>query len=178
MRYFILTFIGDDEPGFVRSIAEVIANGEGNWLKSRMSQLDGKFAGLARISVQEDKLASLKEALVTFSENKFALNIEDVEKSATAELNKYRLSILGNDRPGIVHEVTATLASHQINLLEMSSNVSPAAMTGAPMFSCDAIVEVATELDISAVDSQLTEIADELGVDIQFDELSNSDEAL
>ena len=46
------------------------------------------------------------------------------------------------------------------------------------MFSCDAIVEVATELDISAVDSQLTEIADELGVDIQFDELSNSDEAL
>ncbi len=178
MRYFILTFIGDDEPGFVRSIAEVIAKGEGNWLKSRMSQLDGKFAGLARISVEEDKLASLKAALVTFSENKFALNIEDVEKSATAELNKYQLSILGNDRPGIVHEVTATLASHQINLLEMSSNVSPAAMTGAPMFSCEAIVEVATELDISAVDRQLTEIADQLGVDIQFDELNNSDEAL
>lgn len=178
MRYFILTFIGDDEPGFVRSIAEVIAKGEGSWLKSRMSQLDGKFAGLARISVSDDKLEPLKKALIDFSENKFSLNIEDVAESATADLKKYLLSILGHDRPGIVHEVTTTLASHQINLLEMSSNVSPAAMTGTPMFSCEAIVEVATELDISAIDRQLTEIADELGVDIQFDELSNSDEAL
>ncbi len=174
MRYFILTFIGDDQPGFVQSIAKVIADWEGNWLESRMSQLEGKFAGLARIGVSEDKAEPLKLALLSLAENKFILSIEDVAESATRDLQKYQLSILGPDRPGIVHEVTSTLARHQINLLEMSSNVAAAAMTGIPMFSAEATVEVTGEVDISALDDQLADIATELAVDILFNEIRES----
>ncbi len=174
MHYFILTFIGNDQPGFVQSIARVIADGHGNWLESRMSQLEGKFAGLARIGVSEDKAEPLKLALLSLSENKFTLSIEDVAESATVDLQKYQLSILGPDRPGIVHEVTSTLASHQINLLEMSSNVAAAAMTGIPMFSAEATVEVTDQVDITIIDNRLSDIAAELGVDILFLELKDS----
>ena len=133
MHYFILTFIGDDQPGFVQSIAEVISDWEGNWLESRMSQLEGKFAGLARIGVSVENTEPLKLALYNLSENKFTLSIEDVNESVTGELQKYQLSILGHDRPGIVHEVTRTLAKHHINVMEMSSNIIAAAMTGIPL---------------------------------------------
>ncbi|MCZ6503662.1 MAG: ACT domain-containing protein [Gammaproteobacteria bacterium] len=174
MRYFILTFIGDDHPGFVQSIAKVIADGEGNWLESRMSQLEGKFAGLARIGVSEDKAEQLKLALFSLAENRFTLSMEDVDESATGDLQKYQLSILGPDRAGIVHEVTSTLARYQINLLEMSSNVAAAAMTGIPMFSAEATVEVTDQVDIAAIDNQLSDIAAELGVDILFTEIKGS----
>ena len=172
MHYFIVTFIGDDQPGFVQSIAAVVSDHDGAWLESRMSQLEGKFAGLARIGVSKDSALLLKQALLDLSENEFTLSIEDVAESGAAGKQRYQLSILGHDRPGIVHEVTGTLAREQINLLEMSSNVVSAAMTGTPMFSADATVEVTVEVDITAIDNQLSEIAAELGVDILLSELT------
>jgi glycine cleavage system regulatory protein len=175
MHYFILTFIGDDQPGFVQSIAEVISDWEGNWLESRMSQLEGKFAGLARIGVSVENTEQLKLALYNLSENKFTLSIEDVNESVTGELQKYQLSILGHDRPGIVHEVTSTLAKHHINLLEMSSNIIAAAMTGIPMFNAEVTVEVNKQADIEAIDNQLADIATELGLDIMFSEMKDSE---
>jgi glycine cleavage system regulatory protein len=175
MRYFILTFIGDDQPGFVESIAEVISNWQGNWLESRMSQLEGKFAGLARIGVGSENVEQLKLALFNLSENKFTLSIEDAIESVTGDLQQYRLNILGHDRPGIVHEVTRTLASHHINLLEMTSNISAAAMTGIPMFSADVTVEINNQADIEVIDNQLSDIATELGLDIMLSEMGDSE---
>ena len=174
MHYFILTFIGDDQPGFVQSIAEVISDWEGNWLESRMSQLEGKFAGLARIGVVGENVEQLKLALFNLSEDRFTLSIEDVAASVTGELQQYHLNILGHDRPGIVHEVTRTLARHHINLLEMSSNIIAAAMTGIPMFSADVTVEINKQADIEVIDNQLSDIATELGLDILLSEMGDS----
>jgi glycine cleavage system regulatory protein len=176
MHYFILTFIGDDQPGFVESIAEVISEWEGNWLESRMSQLEGKFAGLARIGVGSENVEQLKLALFNLSENKFTLSIEDAIESVTGDLQQYRLNILGHDRPGIVHEVTRTLARHHINLLEMTSNISAAAMTGIPMFSADVTVEISNQADIEVIDNQLSDIATELGLDIMLSEVGDSEQ--
>ncbi|MBT6570211.1 MAG: glycine cleavage system protein R, partial [Gammaproteobacteria bacterium] len=36
MRFFILSFIGDDRPGFVHEITDVVSRYEGSWLESRM----------------------------------------------------------------------------------------------------------------------------------------------
>jgi glycine cleavage system regulatory protein len=175
MHYFILTFIGDDQPGFVESIAEVISIWQGNWLESRMSQLEGKFAGLARIGVGSENVEQLKLALFNLSENKFTLSIEDAIESVTGDLQQYRLNILGHDRPGIVHEVTRTLARHHINLLEMTSNISAAAMTGVPMFSADVTVEISNQANIEVIDNQLSDIATELGLDIMLSEMGDSE---
>ena len=49
--YLILTIIGEDKPGIVESLAEVIADHSGNWLESSMSHLAGKFAGILRVGV-------------------------------------------------------------------------------------------------------------------------------
>ena len=52
---YVITFIGDDRPGLVEALAKVISGHDGNWLESRLSQLDSKFAGIIRVSRQMTK---------------------------------------------------------------------------------------------------------------------------
>lgn len=169
MRYLVLTFVGDDRPGFVQDIAGVIADGGGSWVESRMCQLEGKFAGLARISVSDEQFESLKNALIEFPEHRFTLNVEELEETARQVVRRYDLDIIGHDRPGILREVTTALARNTVNLLEVTSNVLPATMTGIPMFSCKAIIEVGEDTDLGLIDEQLADIAGELGIDIRID---------
>ena len=170
MDNFILTFIGDDRPGYVNEIAEVVRQNHGNWLESRMVKLEGKFAGLVRIEAPTNKIKVLKQALVDLAHNEFSLSLEDLNESAPNDNLKYELDILGNDRPGIIHEISLALSEHGINLIEVSSNVSPAPMSGLPMFSCYAVVEISPALELDAVDEQLTAIADSLGLEIRLEQ--------
>ena len=59
----VLTVIADDKPGLVESLAQTIASNSGNWLESSMSQLAGKFAGILRVSVADDRVEKLIEEL-------------------------------------------------------------------------------------------------------------------
>ncbi|MFP6809127.1 MAG: ACT domain-containing protein [Pseudomonadales bacterium] len=169
MNHFILTFIGDDRPGYVNEIAEVIKQHQGNWLESRMVKLGGKFAGLARIAAPAEAIGNLKQALAELAQDQFTLGIEDLEEAELNKNLKYELDILGNDKQGIIQEISLALAEHDINLIEVSSNVSPAPMTGIPMFSCTALVEVSPDADLDAVDEQLMKIADDLGLEIRLE---------
>jgi len=170
MRFFILSFIGDDRPGFVHEITEVVSRCEGNWLESRMIRLGGKFAGLARVSAASEQAAVLESELSSLAQGRFSLIIKAAETHASLETKQYTLDILGNDRPGILNEITRALVEHGINLIEVSSSVAPAAMSGVPMFSCSANIEVEPSLSMVVVDEQLSEIADELAIDILLEE--------
>ena len=57
--YLVLTAIGDDRPGLVESLSQVITENSGNWLESSMSQLAGKFAGILRVSVSDEDAESV-----------------------------------------------------------------------------------------------------------------------
>ena len=59
----VLTVIADDKPGLVESLSQTIAANSGNWLESSMSQLAGKFAGILRVSVADDRVNQLIEEL-------------------------------------------------------------------------------------------------------------------
>ena len=61
--YLVLTAIGEDKPGLVESLARIISDNSGNWLESSMSQLAGKFAGILRVSVNDNNADKLIHAL-------------------------------------------------------------------------------------------------------------------
>lgn len=168
LRSFILTFIDDDRPGLVQEIADIVTQHSGNWLTSRMTQLDGKFAGLARIDAPDANAESLCSALQGFAADRFILSIEQIDAQQTPITERYELDIVGNDRPGIIHEVTRALANQQLNVVDLSSDLTRAAMSGMPLFSCIAAIEVAQQLDLDTLQTQLTTIATDLDLDIQF----------
>ena len=168
MREFIISFIGDDQPGFISAISEIIANNNGSWLESRMSQLAGKFAGIVRISVSAEKLQALQAALRELANDQFSLLIENVDDPADTGDQQFLINVLGHDRAGIVSQVTSLLAAQGVNVLEMATDIAPAAMTGQKMFGCEAKVAVAGDIDMGLLEDQLAAAGDELGVDIEL----------
>ena len=94
-KRLVLSFIATDEPGQVERITEAVAKSGGNWLDSRMAHLAEKFAGVARISVPDDKAAALEGALAALRDDGFHLIVETSGKTQPADGQVLVLSHLG-----------------------------------------------------------------------------------
>lgn len=167
----VFTFIGADKPGLIEQISLTVSSHDGNWLESRMSQLAGQFAGIARISIDDTKANKLIDALQKLSNKDLTLTVTQGNASTLAIATQQRqLSIVGYDRAGIVREVSSALASRRINVCEMSSNITSAPMTGESMFEANATIEVPLTLDIGELIDKLDDIASDLTIDIHLDD--------
>src|SRR3954470_15457720 len=111
-RALVMTVIGKDRPGLVESVAGLVAEHGGNWLESRMSRLGGHFAGILRVEVPPERDNELKTALEGLTS--LGLKVVVHPDQPKPEPQKARLSILeivGQDRPGIVRQISNALAS-------------------------------------------------------------------
>lgn len=163
----VLTVIGDDKPGLVESLASVIADNNGNWLESSMSQLAGKFAGILRVSVSKDNADALVQALEGLSDE-LKLVIEQVDSAADLETPQIvELSLVGNDRPGIVREISHALAVLAVNVEQLSTECEPAPMSGDLLFRTRATLKVPQELQLDDLQTELERLADDLIVEIK-----------
>ena len=61
----VLTVIGDDKPGLVEQLSDLVLAAGANWEESRMARLAGKFAGLLRVSVDAERADALAARLTT-----------------------------------------------------------------------------------------------------------------
>ena len=163
----VFTFLGLDRPGLVERLADVVADHQGNWLESRMTQLAGQFAGIARVTVPESEVDELSNALLSLNIEGLTINIQAGQSSpAGAKPKMCKLHILGNDRPGIVREVSRALKQQQINVVEMSSNITSAAMSGDALFEAHVSAEIPLGCDIDELEDSLDTIAEQLSIDI------------
>jgi glycine cleavage system regulatory protein len=168
-KSLIVSFMGDDRPGIVQVIADVVARHGGSWQESRMSRLGGYFSGTARILINPDCLESLDQGLQALEGLTFIIR-PVIQESSDKPTQKMKLDIVGPDRPGILQDVTSQLVGHGINVVEMETEVSPASMSGELNFIADALVEVPNEIDVESLDKQLNAVARSLGVDILLEE--------
>ncbi len=166
----VFTFIGNDKPGLVEKLSNTVSEQGGNWLESRMSQLAGHFAGIARVQISTDKAQALRTALENLSGDDLSVNLEDSNSQLDTSGHKsIKLSLLGNDRPGIVKELSSALAALHINVCEMNTGVTSAPMSAEPLFSASAEIQVPETLDIGELDEKLEAIANQLDVDINLE---------
>jgi glycine cleavage system regulatory protein len=161
----IFTFIGDDRPGIVEKIAGVVERHDANWLESRLSQLSGKFAGIIQVEIPTDRIEALTLELGNLAGLTVVAEHSPPQEAATATHN---LSLIGLDRPGIIRDISAALAAQNINVLELSTRIVRAAMTGEPMFEAQAIVAYASDSDLDELSGELDRISTDLGVDIDL----------
>ena len=166
----VFTFIGKDKPGLVEKLATTVADHQGNWLESRMNHLAGQFAGITRVQVANEHADALLAALQALNGSELTVEIIADAGAHQSASGLLRLSIIGNDRPGIVREVSRALAARHISVYEMETNVVSAPMTAEPLFDASALIQCPDDLDYEALDEQLAEISDQLGVDISLDD--------
>lgn len=165
--HLIVTLIGDDRPGLVDSLARTVAAHGGNWLESNMSQLAGKFAGILRVSVGEEQADALVADLRALEG--IRVIVERGTPAPQSESTRLlHLSLVGNDRPGIVREVFQALAEQQINVEALETECSSAAMSADLLFRAQAALRVPPGTDVDALRDALERIADDLIVDISL----------
>ena len=167
----VFTFVGADRPGLVEKLAHTVAKHGGNWLESRMSELAGQFAGVVKVEVSHAQSAPLCAALLALSGSDLSVVVAPGERAVEpGSFRRFRLSIVGNDRPGIVREVSSALAARHINVSEMDTGVSSAPMSGDPLFKAVARIQVPQALDLRELNTQLDAIASALTVEIDLEE--------
>lgn len=183
MEFLVLTFVGDDRRGFVQELTDIVTRHHGTWLDSRMINLEGKFAGLARIGVDPAHLDALVAALKQDAADRFNLTIENPTSTTETDSNgngkgkRWQLDVVGNERPGILNATSKALLEHDISVIELTSNVRPAAMSGTLLFACTATIDVDPELSITTLEARLNAIAEDLSLDIRLEPAASNEPA-
>ncbi len=167
-NYIVFTFIGRDQPGLVEKLSTTVADHGGNWLESRMSQLAGQFAGIVRVTVDSAAQSTLIEALKGLESQGLTIVCQSSDADDIVAGSSVFLHIIGNDRPGIVREVSRALARQHINVVDMHTELTSAPMTAEPLFEASAEVQAPESFDRDALEDALDEIANQLGVEIDL----------
>lgn len=167
MTTLILTLVGSDRPGLVAAVADVVDAHGGNWENSQLAELAGVFAGVVQVSVAEDRASELTTTLQGLDGLTVAVHAGTTATESASQ--PVSLQILGNDRPGIVREISSVLRTHQLSIDDMTTTTRDAAMAGGRLFEASVTAEVPASADLDALRADLERLATEIQVDITLD---------
>ena len=170
MATFILTVIGDDRPGLVSALSAPIKAHGASWKRSQMSRLAGKFAGIVLVSVADGRLDALAADLRALEDQGLQVAIERTGEPVERDSLRLHLELLGADHPGIVAEVSASLAARGVSIEELTTDVREAPMAGGMLFEARAVLTAPPTTRTETLGSMLEGLADELMVEIRLSE--------
>jgi len=168
--FFIISIMADDRPGLVETLSSIISEHQGNWLESRLTHLAGKFAGIVHLQVSKSHVKALQQALEALQQQGWTINIEQsqVQEIATNIPTQMQLNIVGNDRPGIVKEISQVLSSLQVNVLDLATHFESAAMSAEALFKTQARVQLPKQLDEEELRDKLENLSNDLMVEVKL----------
>jgi len=167
MTTLVITVVGADRAGLVAAVADAVDAHGGNWENSELAELSGAFAGIIEVSVAPDRVEQLRTALAALDGLlTVTVHTSDASGSDAASSRQFAFSVLGNDHPGIVREISSTLSAHGLSIERMSSETRDAAMAGGRLFEAMIIATVPASVDVETVQSALERLAAEIQVDV------------
>jgi methionyl-tRNA formyltransferase len=166
----VMTVIGSDHPGIVNLLSDAAQRFGANWVGSRMASLAGQFAGIVHFEVPDQNAESLADALRGLISSGLHVVIAMGDTSAPPAVQRIvRLELVGNDRPGIVHDLSERLARRGVSIEELHTEVVSAAMSAGQLFRAKALLAVPEALGNDALKRELEQLATEMMVDIDLD---------
>ena len=134
-----------------------------------MCRLGGKFAGILRATAPEDREQDLIRSLQALQSQGLTVVVHQDEAVQFAGLTRTAtLSLVGQDRPGIIYQISTALAHQNINVEELETECSSAPMSGETIFRAIARLQIPETCAVPELRKELEEIGSELMVDISF----------
>ena len=171
MTPLVLTLIGDDRAGLVSAVAAAVRTHGGNWERSQMAELAGKFAGIVLVTVPDERVDEFTDALQPLS-GLLDVTVQRAPGDAAdagdgagdgagveSSRRRFTLDLLGTDRPGIVSDVSAVLAEHDVNIESLATATREAPMAGGMLFEATAELELRPGTDVESLRAALEELA-------------------
>ena len=166
----VLTIMADDQPGIIQTVSSTLHKHGGSWTQSSMSSLAGQFAGILLASVPSENSTACRKELHGLESQGLRVIARICDQTAETEAShEYTLDLLGNDRPGIVHEITTVLANHNVNVKSLETVVEAASMGGGEIFKTKAELLVPEGTDTDALEDDIENLANDLMVNISFE---------
>ncbi len=165
MTTLILTVAGDDRAGLVSELSETIAAHQGNWERSQLAELSGTFAGVVEVSVPDFAADDLRAALDRLAHT-LSVAVRVGSDQAARGAKHLVIDIMGNDRHGIVRQITQVLERHGASIETLESEVRDAALFGGRVFEAAIAATAAADVDLDALQDGIEAVAGDLQVDV------------
>ena len=166
MKPIIFTLVGQDKPGLISDLAKTVYAMGGNWLGSNFSHMAGHFAGFVEIDLPQDKHQILIEKFLQHPDLKIHLLPGITEQPV--EQQRVQIDITGNDKSGIVQEITQVLSQFNLNIIKFDSCLESAPNWGGALFKAKATITVAADFEVETLRESLENVANDLMVDIEI----------
>jgi glycine cleavage system transcriptional repressor len=173
-RWFILSAIGQDRPGLVAELAQLVYDADANLEDSRMTILGNDFAVILLASSAQtgtgDRL--LLGAKRLERDHGLTILVRALEGQPRGPVpapghDAYLVRASGADKAGIVVGVCRVLAAHQVNIADLSTRSRPGE-GGSPHYEMTMTVEVPARLDVAALRKALDDAANTLVIDVDL----------
>ena len=164
MKPLIIAIMGQDRPGLVDALAKSVYAHEGNWQGSSFARMAGQFTGFVEVHVEESHRDSLIAALNDIKDLN-VMSVASVKEDASSQ-QTLSVEVMGNDKPGIVQELTHILNQFNLNIVSFDSRCESAPNWGNLMFKATATISVPEQFDEDALQSALESVANDFVVEI------------
>lgn len=165
----ILSAIGSDRPGLTQALAEAVLGAGGNWLESHLSHLGGQYVGAVLVEIAPERVPELEQAVRAVDAKGLHVRVLAAGDPPTAPgAETLKIELVGQDRPGIVREVTAALAPLEVNIEDLVTGTENSAWSGERLFRATARLSLPPHVTLDQVQDALEAISAEIIVDFTF----------
>ena len=167
----VVSIVGGDRQGIVSSLAERAQRFGANWAASRMTRLAGEFAGMVHFEVPRENADALAAALRGLESSGLQVVVARSNgANVPPSLRVVELELVGEDRVGIVSNLTKMLAGRGISIENIHTDIVRSGVSGKQTFKVEAHLLVPAALSIEALRLEVGTLASEMMVDIALDE--------
>lgn len=172
---YVLSVLGRDRPGIVAAVSRLLADAGCNIEDSSMTILRGAFAMLLVIhapSRSDRDLRSRLQELAASAGLVVHLDAYPPGQEQKTEGEPYTISVHGADHPGIVAAVTALLAEHRVNIVDLSTRIVQGRV---PVYVMVMEVILPPGVRPKRIEAQLRKLSAEIACDISFTPVETMD---
>jgi len=134
MALMVLSVVGSDRPGLTQALAAAVLSAGGNWLESHLSRLGGLYVGSVLVELDAGAVETLRAAIGAVDAHGLEVRIAPAVEGARPAGETLDFAVVGQDRPGIVNQVTAVLSSLGANIETFKSWIDAEPYAGAALF--------------------------------------------
>lgn len=162
---FITTIYGSDIPGIIKALALTTRSQGGEWLTSKVIKLDGQFAAIMNVVIDEEHEQSLRSTL----EQKYpSLTFVYAPAAAAHQEPTKIISLVVDciDRPGLTGDLSNILANLDIDVENMECKRFAMEGINDTVFSAQLTLAVPEAADSEVIAGEIEALSEDVRVNV------------
>ena len=162
---FTTVITGPDNPEILRSLASETRESGGEWLIVKAIKLDGRFAALARVTIAQGLVDTLKTKLAEeFPSFSFSYHETPEEKQPLTNIIVLEIDCL--DRPGLTRDISDYMSNLELRVENMESTRHPIGTVASTVYSTRVTLSAPKGIDGQNIADKLEALPGDIQVNV------------